>query len=76
MEYTKTRIMNKKEPKSLRAWLDETILFAILIVALIAALLAALIVLLVRQARKWKQFRALLKEWAEDREKREKQESP
>jgi dolichol kinase len=46
-------------------------LFAILLIVLIATLAGAVVVRAVRDIRQWRKFRTLVREWAEDREKRE-----
>ena len=59
--------------KGARALLDETVLFAALVILLVVVLIAALVVRLVRESRKWRRFRELLRDWLEERETHESQ---
>ena len=56
--------------KSFRVAARETVLFAILLIVLVAAVVAALAVRITQEVRRWRRFRLLLQEWAEERERR------
>ncbi|HET6382986.1 MAG TPA: hypothetical protein VFJ58_06305 [Armatimonadota bacterium] len=64
--------MNDKR-RGARDLIDETVVFGILLIVLIIGLVVALIVRLVRQSRNWKRFRSLIRDWVDEREKRESQ---
>jgi len=56
--------------KNLREAARETIVFAVLLVVLVAAVVTAMAVRITREVRRWRRFRLLLQEWAEERERR------
>ena len=57
--------------KAVRILIEETVLFAILVVTLVAVLLVALAIRVTGSAKRRKKFRALLHEWEEERQQRE-----
>lgn len=54
-----------------RLCLKAMTVFALLLVTLIAAVVGAVVVSLVRESRRWRKFRSLMREWLDERERRE-----
>lgn len=61
----------QKQKILLQTLFNEMVLFAILLVLLVVMVVGAIVVRLVRESRRWRKFRLLLREWMEERDRRE-----